>query len=1036
MDFKLKGVELDAFRIYQDKQLFNFLDSSGNVANLVVIFAPNGYGKTSFIDAVEWALTGKINRIHNNNILKNAANEEKGVILKNRKSEREYGTVRLLADNGGMLEKNTKVVGQKNRKTDYADGDIIYESDIFSSIKCTDFSTKSILGQDKIDSFLRSITSKDRFETLASFWDDQNDTELFKKILSITKESENHIKQINVQINEIDKEIESLAIRPNIIDQINKLVKNFNELNIVDLDLSLPILNNQNNLNFVNLLIEFKSKIQLFQAGIEKKISNSNQLLENYDEFTIKSKNLVDLKKDMEEKLIILNNFNKIDERLKSLSFIKDEATGLLNKYKAYKKLLKHFDNYTEVKNKVFDLENLNKKLNKEISMLKNSKIKEGHTLKNLQKELENVKENKKDLEYKFSNLEENFKKTNLIKNRKSHYGKRATKIKELISVRLNYKQEIKKEMLTLESYLKFRIEDIIKIGIDNQRIKLIVSQVNENYKFKTHLEQQILKLEQDYIQFGKLNEQINTVYKVGKKLIEDSNSTKCPLCKKEYEDFRILINNVDRDFIEVNKLNEIRDEIEELKNVLSKREDKLERNTDLFRKEIDRLINEQLEKDIANEAKISSYNSLQVRIKNKLKDLTWEEENLESYFLNLDIDINNGRQIDINKIKSSIEDRINILFTSIKGYLVKISDKVKEQKNRIKEIQQFEVNFESNKNTLRELRDDPVVLTVKQLLEELNVDSELKIIKTEAKKVRDQVISVINKKKEIEKHINSLNKELEMVNKQEALESYEELKNIRKKTQDYVSNYTMKVRGLIASETFDKVELRTVHLKLLSDDSKANSGLSTINELMEFTKYIENNIAAKTKSSQKRELIEQLKIIELGNKDLLNAKRYISKHIETKINNTFNLQSINSIYQRIDPHPDFKDIKFEADLYDKPELKIYASNSDEKISPVLYFSAAQVNILSLSIFLAKALIQEQEGLNTFFMDDPIQYLDNLNILSFIDLLRTITVQLDKQVIISTHNDNFYKLIKRKMDPNFTNSKFIELDSFGKIKVE
>ncbi|MDX5476731.1 MAG: hypothetical protein LPK00_14455 [Bacillaceae bacterium] len=81
-----------------------------------------------------------------------------------------------------------------------------------------------------------------------------------------------------------------------------------------------------------------------------------------------------------------------------------------------------------------------------------------------------------------------------------------------------------------------------------------------------------------------------------------------------------------------------------------------------------------------------------------------------------------------------------------------------------------------------------------------------------------------------------------------------------------------------------------------------------------------------------------------------------------------------------------------------------------------------------------KGLIMKEEGLNTIFMDDPIQHLDNLNILSFIDLLRTITNDLDKQVILSTHNENFYKLIKRKMDPSFTKSKFIELESFGQIK--
>ena len=86
---------------------------------------------------------------------------------------------------------------------------------------------------------------------------------------------------------------------------------------------------------------------------------------------------------------------------------------------------------------------------------------------------------------------------------------------------------------------------------------------------------------------------------------------------------------------------------------------------------------------------------------------------------------------------------------------------------------------------------------------------------------------------------------------------------------------------------------------------------------------------------------------------------------------------------------------------------------SKDEIDPILYLSSAQVNILSLSIFLAKALQNKDVMVNTIFMDDPIQYLDSINVLSFIDLLRSITSdkQLDRQVVISTHDENFFNLL-------------------------
>ena len=57
MNIKIREIDIKAFRAYKDVQKFDFMHkTSGNVADLVAIYAPNGYGKTSFFDAVEWAM--------------------------------------------------------------------------------------------------------------------------------------------------------------------------------------------------------------------------------------------------------------------------------------------------------------------------------------------------------------------------------------------------------------------------------------------------------------------------------------------------------------------------------------------------------------------------------------------------------------------------------------------------------------------------------------------------------------------------------------------------------------------------------------------------------------------------------------------------------------------------------------------------------------------------------------------------------------------------------------------------------------------
>ena len=59
---------------------------------------------------------------------------------------------------------------------------------------------------------------------------------------------------------------------------------------------------------------------------------------------------------------------------------------------------------------------------------------------------------------------------------------------------------------------------------------------------------------------------------------------------------------------------------------------------------------------------------------------------------------------------------------------------------------------------------------------------------------------------------------------------------------------------------------------------------------------------------------------------------------------------------------------------------------------------------------------------------------ERLNILSFIDLFRGITLSLGKQLIVSTHEENFHLLLQKKIPNELFKSKFIEFETFGKLK--
>ena len=62
-------------------------------------------------------------------------------------------------------------------------------------------------------------------------------------------------------------------------------------------------------------------------------------------------------------------------------------------------------------------------------------------------------------------------------------------------------------------------------------------------------------------------------------------------------------------------------------------------------------------------------------------------------------------------------------------------------------------------------------------------------------------------------------------------------------------------------------------------------------------------------------------------------------------------------------------------------------------------------------------------------IDDPIGHFDEMNIVGFVDLLRSIVEQTDRQIIISTHEERVFELIKRKIPVTEYPVKYFNLES-------
>ncbi len=98
----------------------------------------------------------------------------------------------------------------------------------------------------------------------------------------------------------------------------------------------------------------------------------------------------------------------------------------------------------------------------------------------------------------------------------------------------------------------------------------------------------------------------------------------------------------------------------------------------------------------------------------------------------------------------------------------------------------------------------------------------------------------------------------------------------------------------------------------------------------------------------------------------------------------------------------------------------VYRSSSSSAGEPRYFLSSAQANVLALSVFLAISTNQQASRLQTILLDDPVQHLDDLDAVAFLDTLRIVALGglgTRKQVIMSTCDKELYLMVLRKFAP-------------------
>ncbi len=161
----------------------------------------------------------------------------------------------------------------------------------------------------------------------------------------------------------------------------------------------------------------------------------------------------------------------------------------------------------------------------------------------------------------------------------------------------------------------------------------------------------------------------------------------------------------------------------------------------------------------------------------------------------------------------------------------------------------------------------------------------------------------------------------------------------------------------------------------------------------------------------------------------LINALRMASESfVDERV--TMLMPLLRRLYARVRPHPAFDQIALESRVEGRRGLlvtRLTNTESNKTISePGDYWSSSQINALAVVLFLALNLSSGVLPLDVAILDDPLQILDDINLLSVVDILRRMRGR--RQLLLSTHDVRLADVVQRKLRPAHEHERTIRVD--------
>ncbi|AYV70133.1 AAA family ATPase [Bacillus sp. PK3-056] len=404
----------------------------------------------------------------------------------------------------------------------------------------------------------------------------------------------------------------------------------------------------------------------------------------------------------------------------------------------------------------------------------------------------------------------------------------------------------------------------------------------------------------------------------------------------------------------------------------------------------------------------ILEYYTVINKVKEIRKNLDWEEKQRKNFeeqnffFINFlsyakkHIDANHhnnscplcNQDISMGKLKGIIDEKQNSLSISE----VSLATSRDELKKLEKEASFLRNKFKKEIEKILDYTNSKIKVCTYKLQQIPKIELLEKNLESHQLSILDINDSILNSKRE--HYLFEVNKALQLVNREDiTIDNLEDINN-------YISKYENNLMEY--KEIVEVVELEKLKAKL-----------NSLENIIVNNKYMSSKKKIDKVTKELEELKEQQKLIKSIRSNINTAVN----QMESKYKNELE-DPINYVYRKINRHSNFSKINISlpsGSTNNKVDTTVGDDKNMVNLSNIL--SSGQITTVALSFFLGIAFKMQFSKFKTYFFDDPIQHMDDLNILSFIDLLR---VHLNEknfasQIFISTCNEDMENLLVSKM---------------------